>query len=85
MLDIGIENIDAVGWVKKEVFNINNFYLENIKNGDIYGAVYFSGASNSPVEGDPGYYRLAQGEQTELTLGYFVPAAGIEEIGRAHV
>lgn len=78
LLDIEIENIDAVGWVKKEVFNINNFYLENIKNGDIYGAVYFSGASNSPVEGDPGYYRLAQGEQTELTLGYFVPAAGIE-------
>lgn len=71
ILDMEIENVDAVGLTKKDEFNISGLSLRGGSDVSQYNVAYFSEAGKVDAE-KPLYYELAQGQKIEVQLGYLV-------------
>lgn len=78
LLEVRIQNVDAVGDVKKNEFNIYGIRMEGPSADDNYRICYFSEAENSPVEDQPYFFTLQQGEEITVKLGFLVPAENLE-------
>lgn len=78
LLEVRIQNVDAVGDIKKNEFNIYGIRMEGPSAEDNYRICYFSEAENSPVEDQPHYFTLQQGEEITVKLGFLVPAENLE-------
>ena len=84
VLSLNIQNVDAVGLEKKDEFLINSILLYGGENEDVsvYSPVYFSEAGKV----DPGneahvfHYKLEQGENMDVRLGYFVLEKDVESL-----
>lgn len=84
VLSLNIQNVNAVGLEKKDEFNINSILLYGGENEDVsvYSPVYFSEAGKV----DPGneahifHYKLEQGENRDVRLGYFVLEKDVESL-----
>lgn len=84
VLSLNIKNVDAVGVEKKDEFNIYSIVLYGGKNEEVsvYFPVYFSEAGKV----DPGdqahafHYKLEQGKNMDVRLGYFVLEKDVESL-----
>lgn len=71
VIDLKIENQDAVGMVKKNEFLLSNINLQGGENAAQYNPAYFSEAGKVDAE-QPFYYTLEQGQTLEAKLAYLV-------------
>lgn len=72
LLDITVENEDAVGPIKKNEFTIYNISLVGGNPNNNYYAVYFSEAGKTGDSEQPFYFEIEQGQERNLQLGFFV-------------
>lgn len=79
VLEMKIENEDAVGVIKKNEFNISNIALRGGENVSQYNAAYFSEAGKTNMN-QPLHYTLAQGNSLDIRIGYFVLKEDMENI-----
>ena len=79
VLDMEIENKNAVGMIKKNEFNVANFALRGGENVSQYNISYFDKASILDPE-RPLYYNLEQGKSIDVKIGYFVKEDDIENM-----
>ena len=70
-VDFRIENIDAVGKIKKKEFSIYNMAVWGGDPVNIYRIVYFSEAGKADAE-QVYHYNLGQGESLDVRVGYLV-------------
>lgn len=70
VVDLEIQNIDAVGMFKKKEFTISSLALIGGEE-TVYNPVYFSEGGKVDPE-DFFYYSLEQGQSMDVQLGYFV-------------
>lgn len=79
VLEMKIENEDAVGVIKKNEFNISNIALRGGENVSQYNAAYFSEAGKTDMN-QPLHYTLDQGNSLDIRIGYFVLKEDMENI-----
>lgn len=79
VLDVEIENVDAVGRTKKNEFSVSNFSLRGGENVNQYNVSYFTLAGITSQE-QPLHYQLEQGETIEIQLAYFVQKEDMENL-----
>lgn len=70
-VDFRIENIDAVGKIKKKEFSVYNMAVWGGDPVNIYRIVYFSEAGKADAE-QVYHYSLGQGERLDVRVGYLV-------------
>jgi hypothetical protein len=71
VLELKIENEDAVGAIKKTEFTVSGIALRGGENVSQYNAAYFSEAGKTDSS-QPLHYNLGQEESLEVKIGYFV-------------
>ena len=71
VLEMKIENQDAVGLIKKNEFSISNISLRGGENVSQYNVAYFTEAGKTDVN-QPLHYTLDQGNSLDVRIGYFV-------------
>jgi hypothetical protein len=79
VLEMKIENEDAVGVIKKNEFNISNIALRGGENVSQYNVAYFSEAGKASMD-QPLHYTLDQGNSLDIRIGYFVLKEDMENI-----
>lgn len=79
ILEMKIENEDAVGLIKKNEFSISNIALRGGENVSQYNVAYFSEAGKTDVK-QPLHYTLDQGNSLYVRIGYFVLKEDMENI-----
>ncbi len=79
VLDIQIENEDAVGREKKNEFNIMNLAVRGGKDVSEYYVAYFSEAGKVNSE-QTLHYELEQGSSKNVRLGFFVLKEDVENM-----
>lgn len=79
VLEMKIENEDAVGIIKKNEFNISNIALRGGENVSQYNAAYFSEAGKTNMN-QPLHYTLDQGNSLDIRIGYFVLKEDMENV-----
>jgi hypothetical protein len=79
VLEMKIENEDAVGIIKKNEFNIANIALRGGENVSQYNVAYFSEAGKTNMD-QPLHYTLDQGNSLDIRIGYFVLKEDMENI-----
>jgi hypothetical protein len=79
VLEMKIENEDAVGIIKKNEFNISSIALRGGENVSQYNVAYFSEAGKASMD-QPLHYTLDQGNSLDIRIGYFVLKEDMENI-----
>ncbi|MBD5545226.1 MAG: hypothetical protein HDR01_13595 [Lachnospiraceae bacterium] len=79
VLEMKIENEDAVGLIKKNEFNISNIALRGGENVSQYNVAYFSEAGKTNMD-QPLHYTLDQGNSLDIRIGYLVLKEDMENI-----
>jgi hypothetical protein len=79
VLEMKIENKDAVGIIKKNDFNISSIALRGGENVSQYNVAYFSEAGKASMD-QPLHYTLDQGNSLDIRIGYFVLKEDMENI-----
>lgn len=79
VLEMKIENEDAIGLIKKNEFTISSIALRGGKNVSQYNPAYFSEAGKTNPD-QPLHYILNQSDSLDIRLGYFVLKEDIENL-----
>lgn len=79
VLNVEIQNENAVGMIKKNEFSVSNIALRGGENVSQYNVAYFSQAGIVDKE-EPLCYQLEKGKSMEIQLAYLVLKEDVENI-----
>lgn len=79
ILNVEIQNENAVGMIKKNEFSVSNIALRGGEDVSQYNIAYFSQAGILDKE-EPLSYQLEQGKSMEIQLAYLVLKEDVENI-----
>lgn len=79
VLNVEIQNENAVGMIKKNEFSVSNIALRGGEDVSQYNIAYFSQAGILDKE-EPLSYQLEQGKSMEIQLAYLVLKEDVENI-----
>lgn len=79
VLNVKIQNENALGLIKKNEFTVSNIALRGGENVSQYNIAYFNQAGMLDKE-QPLHYQLEQGKTMEIQIAYFVLKEDVENI-----
>jgi hypothetical protein len=79
VLNIRVQNKDAVGIEKKNEFTVSSFSLRGGDDVNQYNISYFSDANKVNAD-QPLHYKLEQGKSIDFKLGYFVQKEDLKNL-----